>query len=171
MPRAEEEIEDNHEPSKLALQNSREIGELTAVSKNLAAGLQSLGREMADGFAKVDRNIERMADRVNRPPDKSLWVAIVGVLLTFLLGVGAMIVAGVPIIAGLIYFVDNATVAPLNERLGKVEQSVEVSKAHEWDNFELMVRSDQVLIDRNLKTNDTDTSIRVPKLDRKNKKP
>jgi hypothetical protein len=146
-------------PSSVALKNEREIGSLIESQKNFDASLGSLGREMREGFVSLRNSIDHINDRVNRPPDKSMYLGMIGLLL-----------AGVPIIATLIYFVVTSTVAPLIERLGKLEQSVQVSKDHEWDNFELLVRSDQVLLDKGLKINESETIVHSDEKAKKHKK-
>ena len=147
---------EDEQPSKLALANAREIGELSSVTKSLASDVSSLARDMREGFAHQDQNISRLSERINRPPDKSLYV-----------GMAAILLAGIPIIGSLIYFVVTSSLAPISERLIKVEQSEQIATDHAWDNFELEVRDDQALIDSGLKANETDT---VANTDRKNEK-
>lgn len=150
---------DHDHPSSVALKNEREIGSLIESQKNFDSSLNSLGREMREGFVSLRNSIDHINDRVNKPPDKSMYLGMIGLLL-----------AGVPIIATLIYFVVTSTVAPITERLGKLEQSVQVSKDHEWDNFELLIRNDQCLIDNGLKVNDTQTIVHSDEKVKKHKK-
>lgn len=139
---------DDEKPSKLALENAREIGELSS-------GLKRVSGEISD----IHRILERMNDRISRPPNTSLYIGIAGIFL-----------AGIPIVAALIYFVVTSTVAPISERLVKVEQSEQVASDHAWDNFELEIRDDQALIDSGLKANETDTVMNTDHKNQKNKK-
>lgn len=169
MPRPEQPEEKSDHPSEVALRNERELGSLRADYKNLSDDVVGLRSEVRDGLRNVYSTLDRLSDKMNRPPDKGVWVTMIGILVTFILGIGGLFLAGIPLIGALIYFTVTSTNAPTIERLGKLEQGVAVSKDHEWDNFELLIRTDQCLIDRGLKANETDTAIKVPQKKLKNK--
>lgn len=152
MPARPSDPEDNGHPSDLALKNAREIGQLSTGLLNLEGEVVSIARKMDTGFSEVGAGMQRLSDRVTKPPNVNVY-----------LGVGALLLAGIPLIAGIIFFTVTSTVAPISGRLQKIEQQVDTMNDTARDDFELLIRVDQVLIDRGLKTNETDTALQAMK--------
>jgi hypothetical protein len=136
------------EPSDLALKHEREIGKLNEGLESVDSRLGGVERKVDTGFERVFTLLDGFRDRLAPKNNSALYLGVAGLML-----------AGIPLVAGLVYFTITVTTVPIGERLSRVERAVQTNSDNMRDDFELLIRVDQCLIDRGLKSNETDTAL------------
>jgi len=136
------------EPSDLALKHEREIGKLNEGLESVDSRLGGVERKVDTGFERVFTLLDSFRDRMAPKNNSALYLGVAGLML-----------AGIPLIAGLVYFTITVTTVPIGERLSRVERAVQTNSDNMRDDFELLIRVDQCLIDRGLKSNETDAAL------------
>lgn len=138
-------------PSRESLNNTAAITRLEAGVEqahediaNLRVGFTQLGAEVRGSISDIKEAISKMG-RGNPQ---------------VYLGVAGLMVGGIPLIAGLVYFSISTAVAPLTEKFNELKSTVDFMQDHERDDFELLIRNDQCLIDRGLKSNETEQAMK-----------
>lgn len=136
-----------HAPSSLATATASRLASLESIQIQQHEDIHGLKRSFEDFSSEVRQAISTISK-----PNFAIYI-----------GVATLMLMGVPMIAALIYFTVVSTVSPLRERLGKFETEISSISDNQRDDFELLIRNDQALIDSGVKINDTNHALNSKK--------
>jgi len=129
-------------PSQTALESERRVTALEEGHKDLVKGQQ----DMVIWMRKLEGSVEILASNINEKLER-ITHRPAGTYI----GIISLLFGAVGIAATLIVFVQDARLAPIRSQLEQIQKDDDEA-FHQWvEDYAMIQRSDQVLIDRGLK--------------------